>query len=245
VDLDQIADRLAISTLTPEASIAVFLASALVAVAALSRAAQVPFGVWLPAGRLAPSAPTAAVHVLVTASGAALLIRLGLLLHPSVILAAAAIGAGSASLAVAGSLSSGPRGRERWLTILPLGSVLAVLAVPGPATPFAASVLLGAVMIMRAALILGAPRPAASAGRPAGLGLDALYDRWIVPAVRWTTGVVVRGAEEAIEAIATSAAGVVVGAGVAARALQGGPLWVHEALLVAAALVIVVYWIVR
>jgi hypothetical protein len=123
--------------------------------------------------------------------------------------------------------------------------VLAVLAVPGPATPFAASVLLGAVMIMRAALILGAPRPAASAGRPAGLGLDAPYDRWIVPAVRWTTGVVVRGAEEAIEAIATSAAGVVVGAGVAARALQRGPLWVHEALLVAAALVIVVYWIVR
>jgi hypothetical protein len=165
-------------------------------------------------------------------------------------------------IAAVAALAGDARMRGRWSTIAPLGVVLVVLPMSDLASPFAPSLLLSGALVARAAFaLLGGGRVAGAlrgvvGGRmalprsitriaAAASGPDAVYERSIVPALRSTAALVERGGEEVIAATETALVRLGVRASIAASSLQRGSIWAHEALLLAAAVVIVAYWIAR
>ena len=150
VDIEQLAARLATTRLAPTAENGLLGASALIVLAALARAAQMPFQSWLPDRTQAPSPSVAASHALVTMSGAILLIRLAPLLHAGALSGAATVGIVSAALAMVAAMTARSASRERWLTIAQLGIVIAACGLGSAAT----TVIVLAASVSRAATVL-------------------------------------------------------------------------------------------
>ena len=298
VDIEQIAGRLVASRLAPAAESGVVVASVLVVLAALVRSAQIPFHPWLPDSSQAPAAPRAAIHALVTMSGALLLLRLSAVLHPSALFGAATVGVISAVLAIVAAATAG-RGpsRERWLTVAHLGivivafgvgsSITAWLVVATSSTRGAALLLAGRApwlarvvsvvgLVATAVALLAGPvdfpfragiaavaglaiidalldaragslvtsEPASRAASAVG-ALHVTFERWLVPTFRSAAALVEQGGEQVIGAAADALAGAALRTSAAAASFQRASVWGHEALLLAAAVAIVVDWIVR
>lgn len=156
VDIDQLAARLATTRLAPTAENGLLAASALIVIAALARAAQLPFQSWLPDRTQAPAPSVAAVHALVTMTGAILLIRLSPLLHAGALSGAATVGLASSALAMLAAMTGRPASRERWLTIAQLGIVIAACGLGPASTIF---IVMAASVSRAATALVAGPAP--------------------------------------------------------------------------------------
>ena len=154
-DLDEIAQHIggfAPGTDTATGAGAVLVPSLLVLVAALVRSTQLPFHVWLPDVAEAPAAASAVIQTTAAAGGVVLLVRLAPILDPTVLTAAAAIGALSATVGALVSLAQAdPRRLVAWSTVSQLG--LAFVAA-GSGAPTAALFTLLAHAVTKAAVVL-------------------------------------------------------------------------------------------
>jgi NADH-quinone oxidoreductase subunit L len=296
VDLEQINSRLAASA--PARPVEGLLAaSALVVLAALMRAGQLPFHVSLPDRSQAHPASIAAIHGLATAAGAFLLLRLAAILDPSALSAAATVGIASAILAIVSAMGERRVACERWFTVAQFGIVIAacglgspsvgplvigtsltrgglalladrwprlarllstvgilaaaaVLGSGSPPAPFLAA--LAAVVllaVMDASLEIGGDRigvraPLVRIGR-AVAGAFGLLERSTTRAFRMVATVLERGGVQAIATTEDALVRVALRLGAWVDRLQRSSVWAHEALLLTAAAVIVLYWIVR
>ena len=296
VDLAQITGRLAASA--PARPVEGLLAaSALIVVASLVRAGQMPFQTWLPDRSQTDPASRAAVHGLATIAGGLLLLRLAPVVDPAALVAGAAVGIASAIIGLLAVLADRRSPSFRWFTVAQLGVLTATCALGSPSVGvivigssivriFAATLadrwpsvarLVSAIGVLVAAVALGLGSPPAPL--LAGVvvvtvlaGMDALLDLAgarvpsLGPTVRlraavgrtftslealtaqllqMTATLFERGGEEAggtIERALVRGTGRVSGA---VDRFHRSSMWAHEALLLAAALVIVVYWIVR
>jgi NADH-quinone oxidoreductase subunit L len=134
VDLDEIATRLAAIRLTQAADSMLFIATALLVIAALARSAQLPFHGWLPATLAAPSPATALLHSVSGALiGVIVLVRVAPLLHPGALLIAAAVGGATALLgAIAALAEDDPRRAVTWSTAAQAGLMFAAIGAGAP-----------------------------------------------------------------------------------------------------------------
>lgn len=149
VDLDQITARLAASgQARPDGLLA---ASSLIVLAALVRAAQVPFHSWLPDPSRSRAAAMAAMCGLATVAGAFLLIRLAALLDPGVMLAGAGAGVASAIIAMVAAIGGRRISHERWCTVGQLGLLI---AASGLGSPSLGTLVVGTSVIRSAAPLL-------------------------------------------------------------------------------------------
>jgi len=296
VDLAQITGRLAASAPARPAE-GLLVSSALIVIAALVRAGQVPFQAWLPDRSQTNLASLAAVHGLATIAGGFLLLRLAPVVDPQALVAGAAVGIASAIVGLLAVLADRRSPSFRWFTVAQLGVLTATCALGSPSVGvivigssivriFAATLadrwpsvarLVSAigVLVAAVALGLGSPPTPLLAGVVAVAvlaGMDALLDLAgarvpsLGPAVRlravvgrtftslealtaqllrMTATLIERGGEQAGGTIERA---LVRGTGRVSWAVDRfhrSSVWAHEALLLAAALVIVVYWIVR
>ena len=296
VDLAQITGRLAASAPARPAE-GLLAASALIVVAALVRAGQIPFQGCLPDRSHTNLASLAAVHGIATIAGAFLLLRLAPVVDPAALLGAASVGIASAIVGLLAVLADRRSPSLRWFTVAQLGVLTATCALGSPSVgvivigssivrilattlgdrwPSVAR-LVSAVGVVAAAVALGLGSPPAPllaglvvvavvAGVDALLGLAGGRVRATGPAVR-LRGVVGRAftSLESLTAglLQTTATLIERGgeqvAGTSERALlraadrvswavdrfHRSSVWAHQALLLAVAVVIVVYWIVR
>ena len=156
VDIEQLAARLATTRLAPAAENGLLAASLLVVLAALARAAQLPFQSWLPDRTQAPAPSVAAIHALVTMTGAILLIRLSPLLHAGALSGAATVGLGGSALAMLAAMTARPASRERWLTTAQFGIVIAACSLGSASTIF---IVLAASVSRAATALVAGPAP--------------------------------------------------------------------------------------
>jgi NADH:ubiquinone oxidoreductase subunit 5 (subunit L)/multisubunit Na+/H+ antiporter MnhA subunit len=293
VDLAQIGARLDATTPVRSAD-SILAASLLVVIAALVRAAQVPFHSWLPDRTHAPAVSVAATWALASLAGPFLFMRLGALLDPEALVLAVVVGMVSAVFAVLAAI--GGRDRERWLTTAQLGLVIVALGVGSPLllplvigtavtrgavalivsrTPRVARVVslggllavaaivasaspslplvVGAVVIALLAVtdavrdIVGESPALAPAARAAVVlrAIDGRIEPWIVARLNVAAKVVDQGGDLAIAGPTELLIRACVRVGDVVDRFQRSTVWAHEALLLAAAAAIVVYWIVR
>ena len=156
VDLAEIARRVqpALRQLTVEANAQLLAASVLLLIGALAKSAQLPLHVWLPDAMEGPTPVSALIHAatMVTA-GVVLLVRLGSVLHPDVMFAAAVIGAVTALFAAIVALAQIDHKRVlAWSTISQIGLMF---VGAGVGAAFAALFHLLAHALFKAALFLG------------------------------------------------------------------------------------------
>ncbi|HZP96061.1 MAG TPA: NADH-quinone oxidoreductase subunit L [Candidatus Limnocylindria bacterium] len=161
VDIGEVAGRVhaivpagvrRISTLGPDRYLLV--PSALLLVGALAKSAQLPLHVWLPDAMEGPTPVSALIHAatMVTA-GVVLLLRLAPILDPSVLLAAAIVGAATALFAAVVALAQTDHKRVlAWSTISQVGLMF---VGAGAGAAFAAAFHLVAHALFKAALFLG------------------------------------------------------------------------------------------
>ena len=156
VDLAEITRRVqpALQQLTVEANAQLFAASVLLLIGALAKSAQLPLHVWLPDAMEGPTPVSALIHAatMVTA-GVVLLVRLGTVLHPDVLFAAAVIGVITALFAAVVALAQIDHKRVlAWSTISQIGLMF---VGAGVGAVFAALFHLIAHAFFKAALFLG------------------------------------------------------------------------------------------
>ena len=156
VDLAEITRRVqpALQLLTQEANAQLLVASTLLLIGALAKSAQLPLHVWLPDAMEGPTPVSALIHAatMVTA-GVVLLVRLGTVLHPDVMLAAAVIGLITALFAAVVALAQVDHKRVlAWSTISQIGLMF---VGAGVGAAFAALFHLIAHAFFKAALFLG------------------------------------------------------------------------------------------
>jgi NADH-quinone oxidoreductase subunit L len=144
----------ALQQLTVEANAQLYAASVLLLIGALAKSAQLPLHVWLPDAMEGPTPVSALIHAatMVTA-GVVLLVRLGTVLHPDVLFAAAVIGVITALFAALVALAQVDHKRVlAWSTISQIGLMF---VGAGVGAAFAALFHLIAHAFFKAALFLG------------------------------------------------------------------------------------------
>jgi|GEM_PF-5813545 len=296
VDLAQITGRLAASAPARPAE-GLLAVSALIVVAALIRAGQIPFQGCLPDRSHTNLASLAAVHGIATIAGAFLLLRLAPVIEPAALVAGAAVGIASAIVGLLAVLADRRSPSLRWFTVAQLGVLTATCALGSPSVgvivigssivrilattlgdrwPSVAR-LVSAIGVVAAAVALGLGSPPAPllaglvvvavvAGVDALLALAGARVRASGRAVRVrgavgraftslesltarllqaTATLIERGGEQAA---GTSERAILEATWRVSRAVDRfhrSSVWAHEALLLAAAVVIVLYWIVR
>ena len=156
VDLAEITRRVqpALQQLTVEANAQLYAASVLLLIGALAKSAQLPLHVWRPDAMEGPTPVSALIHAatMVTA-GVVLLVRLGTVLHPDVLFAAAVIGVVTALFAALVALAQVDHKRVlAWSTISQIGLMF---VGAGVGAAFAALFHLIAHAFFKAALFLG------------------------------------------------------------------------------------------